>query len=200
MVSLTPNQVISHQAYSSHFNRRRLIGIDEDDQESITHYVNFHLDDHFLLVARVEHRLENSKLPGIIIVREDKIRFRDTARLPREAVPLSELPEREEIISKIAQRIVVIVGIEIDQKFYARLNNGSKSIKSLENNTYILMAPETLQQKPKILLKVENPPELSSSEENEDSQLSREESIEDAKPPIPPQVPLQLSLTPEADL
>lgn len=199
MVSLTPNQVISHQAYSAHFNRRRLIGIDEDDQESITHYVNFHLDDHFLLVARVEHRLENSKLPAIISVREDKIRFRDKARLPHD-VFLSELPEREEIISKIAQRIVVIVGIEIDQKFYARLNNGSKSIKSLENNTYILLAPETLQHKPKILLKVENPPELSSSEESEDSQLSREESIEDAKPPIPPQIKLQLSLTPETDL
>jgi hypothetical protein len=199
MVSLMANQVISHQAYSAHFNRRRLIGIEEDD-EAITHYVNFHLDEHRVLIARVEHRLENSQIPGIIIVKEDKIRFRDKARLPHD-VPLSELPEREEIISKIAQRIVVIVGIEIDQKFYARLNNGSKSIKSLENNTYILIAPETAQQKPKTPLKEPAPCDFPSSEESEDSQQSRSECFEEEQSPVlPPQVKLQLSLTPEADL
>lgn len=204
MVFLTPNQVISHQPYSSKYNRKRLIGI-EEDSEAITHFVNFHLNAHLMLVARVQHCLENPKIPPIITVNEDKIYYLSDRTLiihgsgvPRAAVALTETLQRWEIISKISLRTVVVSDIEIHEKYYARLNNSSKSFDpSMKNKTYILMAPAPIQQPRPIPLKVRNPPPEPSS--SEDSQQSRKEEALDEAPPSYA-IRLHLSLTPEADL
>lgn len=205
MVSLTSNQMISHQAYSDLYNRRQLIGI-EEDSEAITHFVNFELNDHLVLIARVKLCLENPKIPSILNVNEDKIYYlHDRASIihgsgvPYAATPLLETLQRAEIISKISLRKVVIVDIVIDVKYYEKLYNCSKSLdRSLVNKTYILMAPEPVHQPRTIPLKVRDPsPESSSSE---DSQQSRKEKALDEAPPPSYAIELNLSPTPEPDL
>ncbi|MBS0648281.1 MAG: hypothetical protein JSS10_03540 [Verrucomicrobia bacterium] len=63
------------------------------------------------------------------------------------------------------------------------------------------MGPEPLQQKSKIPLKVEEPCSSPILDESEDSQGSREESVEEEEPPLlPPEGKLRISFTPEADL
>lgn len=205
MVSLTANELISHQAYSEH--RERLIGIEEDSAD-ITHFVNFHLNDNLELIARVQHRLENPKIPSDIIVKEDKIYCLSErvamihgSGVPRAAVPLPETLQRWDIISKISHRTIVIFDIVIDQKYYEKLNNFSKSLDpSLVNKTYILMAPAPIEKAWRIPLNIQDL--LSESFSSDDSQQSRKEEVLDEVSKTPPPSPLKLHLspTPEADL
>ncbi|MBS0648280.1 MAG: hypothetical protein JSS10_03535 [Verrucomicrobia bacterium] len=53
MVTLTPNQMISHQEFDPW--KKRLVGILEDDKD-VVYYVNFELDKDSFLVARIKHR------------------------------------------------------------------------------------------------------------------------------------------------
>jgi hypothetical protein len=207
MVSLTPNQLISQQAYSNHYNRKRLIGI-EEDSAAITHLINFELNDHLELVARVKYCWENPKIPSIITLNEDKIYYLSDkafiihgSGVPRAAAPLSETLQKWEIIFMVSQRTVVVRDIEIDEKYYAKLNNSSKSFdSSMKNKSYVLIAPAPVPQARPISLKPRgrSPDSLSS----EDSQQStKEEALDEAsKTPPPSPLRLRLSQTPEAEL
>ena len=203
MVSLTANSLISHQPYST--RRRRMIEI-EEDSALITHYINFYLNEHQMLVAKVQHCFENPKIPSILFVKEDKIYYLSDktsivhgSGIPRAATCLSESLQRWEIISKISHRSIVIFDIVIDQKYYEKLNNSSKSLNpSLVNKTYILMAP-TIVQARRIPLKIQDL--LTESFSSDDSQQSRKEEVLDEVSKTPPPSPLKLHLspTPEAD-
>lgn len=194
MVSITRNQLISHQAFNP--RKKQLVGILEDDKD-VVYYVNFELDKDGLLLARVKHRLGNPKIPETLLLKEKQIRYMREGAFPHEAELLCDSLQRSEIICKIAQRTVVIRDIEIDQKFYTELNNCSKSIKSLEHDTHILVGPDPVLSKPKTPLKVDSPCDPPSSEDSEHSHLSREESIEEEEPPLLPK--MTLHLTPDTD-
>jgi len=120
--------------------------------------------------------------------------------VPRAAAPLSQSPQKWEIISKISERTLVVVDVDMDQRYYARLNSSNRSFNpSLENKTYILLAPPPVHRNRTLPLKSEDPlPQLSSSEDSP----SREEEVLEKAPTTPPpyRLKLYLSQTPEEEL
>jgi len=146
MAAITSYQVISHQDYSSHPHLRRIIRINEKET-SITHFIDFVLDEQNRLIANVVHRqIDLKKMPQVEIT-EDKIYYlADRTQLvyesglPPAALPFPRLPDRDKMVSTLIERSVEVVDILIDHSFYERLAL-HKTPDPITNRTYILMAP-----------------------------------------------------------
>lgn len=146
-MAVIPFPVISHQDYCSYPSMRRLLRINEKKSD-ITHSIDFVLNEQLQLIAKVQHWQEvNSKEMPLVEVAEDKIYYvADRTQvdydsgLPPTALPFPQLPNRDQIISSLRDKNVIVVDIKIDHLFYERLAD-RKTLNPNSNKTYILMAP-----------------------------------------------------------